>query len=499
MSLVTVLAIAAVGAAVALLAADRREIALLCGLVALAAMAVASVGLDQTRVSLAGVVLAPDPFVRLILVFGSLGGLALTVIGLAAGRTGALPAATLATLGALGVALAATDPLVAMGAAAAAGLPGVMVALRGPGPGPSLLAAARHARAVVLGSALAIVAAAVVGSEVGAPADAALAAGYVAVAVAVAVRLGAIPFHVPAAHLARSAPTVALPLLLAVAPTGLTAVALAWTDGLIAPLALPLDVERGVVVAIAALSLVFGGLAAWLAEDVERAVGYLTLQSAGYLVLAMAAFDPAGWQPSRTWLLVFVLVTTALGGWAVALRATYGTGRIEALDGWARRTPLLAVALALIAIAVIGWPGSPIFEARLTLVRLAVSGPLEWILILAGIGALATYVRLALAGIQPAGPAVAGASGGPARLPAVRLPGSGPVSGRFRALGRGVVEAWRAERIFVAGVIVVVLALGGLVAAAGGLGVQDAAKAPAATTIDVRGAVPSFGPIQVQP
>ncbi len=64
------------------------------------------------------------------------------------------------------------------------------------------------------------------------------------------------------------------------------------------------------------------------------------------MMLGLAVLDPAAWQPTRTWILVFVVVKTAFAAWAVAIRTRFATRRIPELDGWARRSPALAVALA---------------------------------------------------------------------------------------------------------------------------------------------------------
>ena len=168
---------------------------------------------------------------------------------------------------------------------------------------------------------------------------------YLAVALAAAIRFGAIPFHRWAARLADSAPEIALPLLLAWAPAGFAVVALAWADRSIAPLLLPLQVERATVLAVGVASIVLGAAAAWLQDDLEHVVGYSIVQDAGFVILGLAILDPVAWQPTRTWILVFVVAKTAFAAWAIAVRTRFGTRRIPDLGGWARRSPGLAVGL----------------------------------------------------------------------------------------------------------------------------------------------------------
>ena len=132
-------------------------------------------------------------------------------------------------------------------------------------------------------------------------------------------------------------------------------------------------------------------------------------------MLGLAILDPAAWQPTRTWVLVFVVVKTAFAAWAVAVRTRFGTRRIPDLDGWARRSPGLAVAFALIVLATIGLPGLLTWDARARLVELSVSNDLMRLLVtLGGLASLAYYGRIALAGARAPSVLV---TAGPSELP----------------------------------------------------------------------------------
>ena len=298
---------------------------------------------------------------------------------------------------------------------------------------------------------------------------------YLAVAVAAAIRFGEIPFHRWAARLADSAPEVALPLLLAWAPAGFAVVALAWTDRSIAPLLLPLEVERTVVLLIGILSIGLGAVAAWLQDDLEHVVGYSILQDAGFVMLGLAILDPSAWQPTRTWVLVFVVVKTAFAAWAVSVRTRFGTRRIPDLDGWARRSPGLAVAFGLIVLATIGLPGLLTWDVRARLVELSVGNdPLRLLVTLGGLASLAYYGRIALAGARtPSTLVTAGASERP-RRPDAPAAEDGPTTLETRALA-----GWDANRAPIASVGVLLLAVTALAVGLGGLGVSTAAAAPA--------------------
>ena len=251
----------------------------------------------------------------------------------------------------------------------------------------------------------------------------------VAVGLAVAGRWGMLPFHVRVSRLTDLVPPETLPLLLAWIAVPLTVVAFAAVDRLIAPLALPLAGERTVLVVLAVLTLVGASLAAWLHDDIRRVTGYLVVADSGLLLLAIAAMDPAAWGPGRAWVIVLAASKSALAAWAAVTEDRFETRSVPDLRGWARRSPLLALALAITALATFGLPGWVAFDSRSSLATLVAEEPWSGLLLLAGFLTLPTYLRLLAVGAgardQPGGPYRAGADGPP------------PASGRVAAGGAG--------------------------------------------------------------
>ncbi len=228
---------------------------------------------------------------------------------------------------------------------------------------------------------------------------------YLAFALAVAVRFGAIPFHLWAARLTDAAPETALPIITVLAPASLAIVGLAWTDASIAPLLVDLEAERMVVLAVAIASIVLAALAALVQDDLEHVVGYSIVGDAGVVLLAMAVLEPAGWAPARIWILVFIVTRSAFAAWAGGIRAVFRSGRIDDLRGWVIRSPILAVAFALVVAAGVGLPGLVAFEARASLVSLALDGPIATLVLIGTFAPLAYYGRLLAVGLgRPARP-----------------------------------------------------------------------------------------------
>jgi hypothetical protein len=314
---------------------------------------------------------------------------------------------------------------------------------------------------------------------------------YLAFAVAVAIRFGAIPFHLWAARVADAAPGVALPLLMAWGPAAFAAVALVWIDQSVAPLALPLDNERSLIATIGAVGVVLGIVAAWIQDDLEHVVGYTIAADAGFVVLGLAALDPAVWEPSRTWLLVFVVGRSAFAAWVVAIHGGFGTRRLPELAGWARRAPGLALALIVIAIAGVGWPGLIAWQARSDLAHLALPDALAVLVEIAPLALIAIYGRILWIGIRPIDHAVRdGRSerpGWPAQWPRRPMVGVGTVERLFERSSHAfaglldvlwaVPAATRLNRMPLASIAVLALAGLAFAVSGGGMGVPQAARA----------------------
>ena len=285
--------------------------------------------------------------------------------------------------------------------ATAGGLFGVLVTLI-PGNGRAgATVGIRETRAVIVAGALAIAATAWFGRDLSQLAAQPVVFGlaYLAFAVAVAMRFGAIPFHLWAARLTDVVPETALPVLTAMAPASLAIVALAWTDASVTPLLVDVGSARLLVIGIGVASIFLAAIAAFVQDDLEHVLGYSIVGDAGVVMLALATLDPEAWAPARLWILVFVVTRSAFAAWVAGIRAGFYTGRIADLRGWVWRSPILAGAFALVVVAAVGFPGLDSFDARKSIVDLAIDGQLATLVLLGTLAPLAYYGRLLAVGL----------------------------------------------------------------------------------------------------
>ncbi len=457
---------------------------------------------------LGGAELIGSAYLRLFVLFGSIVALLLAILGLATTSHRYTPGVLLGGIGAAGLALAMPDARIAVIAATAGGLLGILVTIVPPATARGVVVAGRELRALAIAGVLAILAAAWIARPLEALAEepAVFGLAYLGFAIAVAIRFGAIPFHFWAARLADAAPEVTLPMLMAWSPAAFAVVALAWADQSVAPLVLPLGVERSLIVAVGVVSVILGSLAAWVQDDLEHVVGYTIIADAGIAILGLAALNPAAWEPARTWIIVFVMVRSAFAAWAVAVRGAFGTRRIAHLRGWVLRAPVLAISFGLIVVAAVSWPGLVAWESRATLIDLTLDGPFL-VLVTAGVLLqLVVFGRLLYVGLSRPSEAVAGGLSErpvwPASMPSRPMVGrtstERAVERTSHALRAGIDIAWvvpaaaRENRTLIAAVLVLTLSGLSLGVASGGLGVPEAARA-------VPGQEPGPGPVESEP
>ena len=440
------------------------------GLVALALVTVLALLIvpgDSVRLG-SSEVLVGTAYARLFLALASASGLVVCLIGLATSWPPNLPPAVLAGVGGIGLGLTVTDPLVAVVVLLATATAISPAALPDPARGGDAGRVVRYLRPLALAGTLAIVALAWASpAPAGIGGDPqAFGLADLAIVTAVALRFGTIPFHRPVAGLSSTAPGPTIPLLLVWCPAALAVIAVGVTDGTLNPLLVPYGAGRAVIVAIAAATLLLGAVGGWLQDDLEHVVGYSVIQNAGFILIGLAITGGGGAEETRTWLLILVVTTTAFAAWAAVIQARFRTARLPELGGWARRSPLLGLALAGVALASIGVPGLLVWQVRWSLATGAASGPLALVLVIGGLAAIAYYGRILAIGA------------GRVSLLASAAPSERPVAPeRGRTASDTLRNGWLANRAPIGTGLVLVLVAVSLIVAGGGLGGPEAARA----------------------
>jgi NADH:ubiquinone oxidoreductase subunit 2 (subunit N) len=429
--------------------------------------------------------LAASAAARLVEVGWAAGLLLLGIVGLATGNAAHALGAGLVALAAGVVALTVDGPTTAFAALAAGGLVAVLVPalagwLAGPveetGSGVATRAAVAAAGAGLAGVVLAawsVSPAGPLGStslgEPDAAGRAAMGLAVLGMVAAIVVRSGAIPAHRWAARFVGTVSQIAVPSALAWGVAAFAVVAVRWCAVVVDAGSPSLDdADRLLILGAALASLLLGGLAAILHDDLEHVLGYTLVQDAGIALLAFTALRPETVEAATTWLVASAAVKTAFAGWIAASRWAFGTHRLSELRGWARRAPVLGGAYVVVLVGAVGVPGMAMFQARIDLASAALPAWLAPIVILAALSPVVALGRPLAIGLRAASPVVAAA---PANRVGRQIVGFGGWSrGGPQWWLRTLASILRANEGLGAGVATLVLGLIGLAIAVAGAG-----------------------------
>ena len=483
MSVLLLAALTIPGGLAAFLSFGRPRVSVAVGgVTALLAVAVAATIGAQDTVPLAGTVVSGSDGLRTVAVTWAAGIALLGLADVLVGSGGATLGPSLMALGTGVLALSVADAGLGFALLTAGGLAvaiGPLAWLPGAGSDVALLGL-RFLRPLVIAGLLGLAAVAWGASAVGPffateplgggdPAmEVAIGLGFLTVVAAVAIRMGAVPAHVWASRLAEAAPMATVPATLGWGAAGFALVALAWIDVTIAPAASPLFAERGLIALVAAASVILGGLAAILHDDIEHILGYSIVQDAGVALLAFGVIRPDVAQAGRDWLIGMVAVKSGLAAWVLVTRSTFGVRRLSELRGWARSSPLLAVALGLVVLGAVGLPGMATFAARGLLTDAAVAAPFNLVVLLAAFAPVVYLGRVLVVGLDRMSDAVREAAGTRPRLRGIRP--AGWTASSVVVLARAIPAAIRTNRLVLAAGSAVLVAVIGLAVATAGVG-----------------------------
>ncbi len=117
----------------------------------------------------------------------------------------------------------------------------------------------------------------------------------------------------------------------------------------------------GVVAVVATASMTYGNFAALVQTDYKRMLAYSSIAHAGYLLVGVAAASVSADGAASAGAMLYYLIVYALanvGAFAAAvwLARDKGTEAIADLNGLAGRSPLLALAIAVLMLSLVGVP-----------------------------------------------------------------------------------------------------------------------------------------------
>jgi NADH-quinone oxidoreductase subunit N len=242
--------------------------------------------------------------------------------------------------------------------------------------------------------------------------------GMALVVVGLAFKVSAVPFHMWTPDAYEGAPTPTTAFMAVVVKTAAFAV-MARVLIVAFPLGSPLCAAPAgwvsILTGVAILTMVLGNFAGLMQDNVKRLLAYSSIAHAGYILVGIVA---AGAIRAETPLEADLFRADALGavlyyllGYTLATAGAFAVvsvcakehrevARVADLNGFARRSPGLALGFLLCILSLIGVPPTAGFFGKLYLFKLAVGAglwPLALVGVLTSVAAAYYYLRLLVA------------------------------------------------------------------------------------------------------
>ncbi|QKK01788.1 MAG: NADH-quinone oxidoreductase subunit NuoN [Pseudomonadota bacterium] len=210
--------------------------------------------------------------------------------------------------------------------------------------------------------------------------------GLVFIVLGIAFKFGAVPLHMWIPDVYHGAP-LPITLFLSSVPK-LAAVALAirlLDNGMVA---LHAD-WQGMLMVLAALSMMLGNLVAIVQDNIKRMLAYSTIAHMGFVLLGLLPATDAGYAAAMYYAIVYAIMSA--GAFAVVILVSGGgteADRLDDLKGLAKRNPWYAFIMLMLMFSLAGIPVFVGFFAKWQVIAAAISAGFEGLAVLAVITAV---------------------------------------------------------------------------------------------------------------
>jgi NADH-quinone oxidoreductase subunit N len=207
-------------------------------------------------------------------------------------------------------------------------------------------------------------------------------------------KTAAVPFHMWAPDVYEGAPTpITLYLSTASKLAGFAVLLRVLLTSFIQPISLSQD--WGIIIAlVSALGMTLGNLLAIPQSNIKRMLAYSSIAQTGYMLVALASMGFAAAVDSTTqssllfYMLAFALAEIAVFTAVIIASQAFKSDNIADYAGLKQRSPVLAIALTIALLSLMGLPPTAGFIAKFYVFSQAVASGLLWLVIIAVINSV---------------------------------------------------------------------------------------------------------------
>ncbi len=191
-----------------------------------------------------------------------------------------------------------------------------------------------------------------------------------------AFKIAAVPFHLWVPDVYEGAPTPVTAFLAIGSKTAGFAVLLRIAGEVMAP---GWGVWAMLLAVMAAMTMLYGNLAAMPQLNIKRLLGYSSIGHAGYMLMGLAAGTTAGATGVAFYLLTYLLTNACAFFVVVLVGNALDSDELSDYSGLSRRSPQLAAALFIALLSLAGVPPLAGFFGKLLLFKAVVEQQLLWL------------------------------------------------------------------------------------------------------------------------
>lgn len=193
--------------------------------------------------------------------------------------------------------------------------------------------------------------------------------------------MAAAPFHMWAPDVYEGAPTPISGFISVLPKAAMIAITLRIVTGVLAPAE---PIWRPLLEVMAVLSMTAGNLWALRQNNLKRLLAYSSIAQVGYVLVGVAASrTPEGGQSALFYLLTYLFMNLGAFFVVARLEKPLGGTEINLYDGLFRRSPVVAVAFALLLLSLAGVPPLAGYLGKVMVLMAAIHANTGWLAVVA--------------------------------------------------------------------------------------------------------------------
>jgi NADH-quinone oxidoreductase subunit N len=212
--------------------------------------------------------------------------------------------------------------------------------------------------------------------------------GIVLVLVGIGFKVASVPMQIWAPDVYQGSPTPTTAFLAVGSKAAGFALLLRMFDSNIIP-----DGRIGttLIAVISALTILYGNFGAIPQRNLKRLLGYSSIGHAGYMLMGIAAASTLGTSAVLFYLFAYLFTNLTAFIVVIAVSNAVGSDEIDAYKGLAKRSPLLAAAMAVSMVSLAGVPPLAGFFGKFLLFCAVLDAKLYWLIVIGLLGVGASF------------------------------------------------------------------------------------------------------------